>query len=249
MITRNSKDKGFPSVAGPKIKRPRLYAALLALVFLSLSAFYLRFSWNRYRNIASSEAFMLAQSMESLLHPEHISELSGSAGDLDKPAYMLTKSSLMRLVDTTNPIRFAYLLAEHDGGLVILVDSEPPESASYSPPGQVYTEADDFIWEPFRSGKTVLTPPNTDRWGTWISALVPITDPANGHVIAVFGIDYDAAAWYANLWGRMVPDMIIVFCLLLFFFALLRLLFQQYRLKKLRSEEHTSELQSLREIG
>ena len=51
-------------------------------------------------------------------------------------------------------------------------------------------EYDSTIWETFESGKAVLDAPTPDRWGTWISALVPIKNPADGRVIAVLGLDY-----------------------------------------------------------
>lgn len=44
--------------------------------------------------------------------------------------------------------------------------------------------------------------PQTDRWGTWISAYVPIRDAA-GRVEAAVGVDYDAAKWMAAIeWHR-----------------------------------------------
>ena len=76
---------------------------------------------------------MLAESVESVIHPEHILELSGSEEDVLNPDYILTKLSLSNLVKTNNPIRFAYLMSQRDGKIIILVDSEPPDSPDYSP--------------------------------------------------------------------------------------------------------------------
>jgi len=187
------------SAGGLRIKHTLLYAIICIMIFVSLSGLYLHFAWNRYKNTASSEAIMLAQSLESFMHPEHIAELSGGPEDLKNPEYIMLKSNLMKLVDTTNPIRFAYILDERDGNIVILLDSESPDSTDYSPPGQVYEEANDIYWEPFRSGKTILTDVTTDRWGSWVSALVPIKDQKKGNIIAVLGIDYSASEWQSRL--------------------------------------------------
>ncbi len=35
--------------------------------------------------------------------------------------------------------------------------------------------------------------PVTDSWGTWVSALIPMSDPQTGAVLAVLGMDIDAA--------------------------------------------------------
>jgi diguanylate cyclase (GGDEF)-like protein/PAS domain S-box-containing protein len=232
-----STEKMRPYLAGGmKTGHIRIYAIILIAVILSLSGFYLRFAWNRYQSIASSEAIQLAQSIESLLHPEHIAELSGSAEDLKKPEYVMTKLSFIRMAETTHTIRFAYLLVERGENLILLLDSETPDSPDYSPPGQVYTEADDICWEPFNLGETVLTKPTTDRWGTWISALVPIKDPDSGSVIAVLGIDYSAAEWNLRIWKQMIPDVVIVACLLMLFISLIHIWIQHFNLKNLNKK-------------
>lgn len=214
-------------------RKTRINSIILSVVVLFILALYLRFAWNRYNDIASSEAAMLAQSVESLLHPEHISELSGTKEDLNKPAYVMTQLSLKRLVETNSPIRFAYIFGERNGSLIFLIDSESPDSPDYSPPGQIYEEASDTYWLPFKTGQTVLTEPTTDRWGTWISALVPIKDPINGKVIAALGLDYSASEWYAGIRERMIPDVIIVLTLLLLFTVLFRFWVQNSSLNSL----------------
>ena len=37
--------------------------------------------------------------------------------------------------------------------------------------------------------------PATDRWGTWITVLLPIIDPKTSAIVAVFGMDYDSTQW------------------------------------------------------
>ena len=217
-------------------RKTRINSIILSVIVLLVVALHLRFAWNRYNDIASSEAVMLAQSMESLLHPEHISELSGTEKDLDNPAYIMTKLSLQKLVETNNPIRFAYLLGEDNGSMIFLIDSESPDSPNYSQPGQIYEEASETDWLPFKTGKTVLTEPATDRGGTWISAHVPIKDPADGRVIAVLGLDYSASQWNDRIWERMIPDIVIVISLLILFLVMLRTWNQHYLLIKLNKK-------------
>jgi|LSQX01.3.fsa_nt_gb diguanylate cyclase (GGDEF)-like protein/PAS domain S-box-containing protein len=209
-----------------------LIICLTVIVFM-ISGLYLLFEWNRYQKMASSEAIQLANSLEALMPGKHISELSGMADDMESPEFTIIRNNLARLVETTGSIRFAYLLGERDGSMIFLLDAESPDSDEYSPPGQIYTEADDIDWEPFKTGTTVLTDPRTDRWGTWISALVPIKDPTDGRVIAVFGIDYSASEWYSNLWKHMIPDLGIVICFLILYMAVLRLWTQRSNFKNI----------------
>jgi hypothetical protein len=119
-----------------KSKRTRFSALILILVTLLLSSLYLSFAWDRYQKIAASEAVVLAQSLESLLHFEHIEKLSGGVEDIQKPEYIITKRSLMQLVETTNPIHFAYVLEERAGEisrLALVVDETQRWQQSRSP--------------------------------------------------------------------------------------------------------------------
>ena len=213
-------EEGF-SQGMPRGRRAKILKITSIVIMFALSGFYLHFAWNRYQDEAAAEAIMLVQSLESVVYPEDIANLSANADDVAKPEYSQLKHSLTRLAALKNPIKFAYLLGERNGDIVILLDSESPESPDYSPPGQVYPEADATIWNTFTSGKVVLTEPTTDRWGTWISALVPIKNLTDGRVIAILGLDYSASEWYAHLWKHMIPDVIIVTCLLMLFFVLL----------------------------
>ncbi len=228
-MIRNSVTKRF-SLSGC------LKVIIFILIIVSLSGLYLRFAWNRYQNIASSEAIVLAESAEALLPLEHIAQLSGGTEDLVKPEYVMTKLRLSDLIKKHSPIHFAYIMGERNGSIVFLVDSEPTDSPDYSPPGQLYKEATEILWSVFKSGKTVLSDPVTDRRGTWISPLVPIKNPATGKVIAIFGVDYSASEWYSRLRVHMIPDLIIVITLLMLFFVLLRFLGQNSILKDLSKQ-------------
>jgi len=57
------------------------------------------------------------------------------------------------------------------------VDSEPADSKDYSPPGQIYTEAPDGFHNVFARHTASVVGPATDRWGTWVTGLVPIQNP------------------------------------------------------------------------
>lgn len=217
-------------------KKTLVYTFLCILIIVCLSGFYLRLTWNKYQKAVSSEALILAQSLESLLHPNYIEALSGNSSDLEKPEYIMIKNSMQKLVKATKPIHFVYIMAERNGKIVILLDSESPDSENYSPPGQVYDEADFSYLSSLMKGEAVITKPIADRWGTWVSALVPINNPNNDNMIAVLGIDYSAFEWYARLWKLMLPDIIIVLCAFMLFLILLRYRAQHTVLKNMSKQ-------------
>jgi PAS domain S-box-containing protein len=124
-------------------------------------------------------------------------------------------------------IRFAYLLGQRpDGTVFFYTDSASSDSADYSPPGQVYSEASAALLDTFSSGKETTEGPLTDRWGTWVSGLVPVTDPVTGKVIAILGTDVDAHNWNLHIIMASAPAVIgmlvLVFLLLVFFYILER---------------------------
>lgn len=209
------------------------WTLFFTLLFLLTSWSYLWHSWNGYKNQTEHEAVQLAESLESLLHAEHIQTLTGTEVDLLNPDYLTVKENLNRLKNTANPIHFAYLIQEKNGQMIILLDSEEPGSLEYSPPGQVYEEADSAFYKVYQTGTTALTPPVEDRWGRWISVLVPVFDPQNGDVIALFGIDFDAREWTSGLLQQMIPDIIIVIGLLILMILFIRTWNQRLRLQEL----------------
>ena len=209
---------------------------LLSVAFIFAINFYLQFQLHKYEDIASEEAIQLAESMESLLHPEHIAALSASIEDLENPEYQTVKQSLMRLAETTDPIRFAYIMTKKEGQILFLVDSESPESPDYSLPGEIYEEDDGTLEQVFSVGETIISEPGADRWGTWISVLVPIFSENKSEVIAVFGIDYPAQEWTSNIWKKMIPDFIAVFMVLLLYISFLYIWAQRYRLNQLNKK-------------
>jgi PAS domain S-box-containing protein len=125
-----------------------------------------------------------------------VAALTGSDADLASPEYLVLKSRLKEIRAADPRIRFVYIIGQkNDGTIILLANSEPPESPDYSPPGQVYTEAPAAIRSVFFTGQSVNEGPYTDRWGTWVSGFIPIADPTTGKVIAVFCMDDDATDW------------------------------------------------------
>jgi PAS domain S-box-containing protein len=52
----------------------------------------------------------------------------------------------------------------------------------------------------FSEEKEMSGGPASDRWGTWVTAFIPVTDPGTGQLVAIFGMDVDARNWaYAVL--------------------------------------------------
>jgi PAS domain S-box-containing protein len=177
---------------------------------------------------------------ESGISSGQVASLSGSAVDITSPEYQALKSQLEKIRASDPDIRFAYLMGQRqDGTIIMYADSELPESDNYSPPGQVYTEASAVLQSVFATGTMVNEGPLSDRWGTWVSGFIPVTDPATGRVIAVFGMDVDASDWNRIIFGASLPSFIAT--LLIVLLVLVSAIFQR------RSEDEKRRLETSEE--
>ena len=153
-----------------------------------------------------------------------VNGLTGSESDLSSPEYLALKKRLVQVRSADPEIRFIYLMRQRpDGAIIILVDSEPPESVDYSPPGQEYHEASVKLRNVFVSKAEITEGPSADRWGTWVSSITPVIDPATGNVVAVMGMDIDAHNWNMRIIVTCLPVatgiLILLFILLVFLYV------------------------------
>ena len=71
-----------------KISIRKSVAILVTAVLLS--SVYLVFAFNRYERIAGEEAIVLANSLEAMIHENHVESLKGDETDISNPDYITT---------------------------------------------------------------------------------------------------------------------------------------------------------------
>ncbi|MDP3058950.1 MAG: hypothetical protein Q8N36_05790, partial [bacterium] len=157
----------------------------------------------------NNDAIRLAESISAAISTENIGKLVAHEDDIVNPEYLEIKEGLRRFVALNPKVVFAYLYVLIDDKVFFLVDSEAPNSEDYSPPGQEYPEATYATKKPFFDGKSLLSGPETDRWGTWISVFVPIKKEGTNAVMAVLGLDYDARDWHLGTIIHLVKSVAI----------------------------------------
>ncbi len=136
---------------------------------------------------------------------EYVQALSGTEDDLNLPEYQRLKKYFSAVCAVTPKYRFAYLMGcKPDGTVYFHVDSEPAGSEDESPAGQIYDEVTLEDLHVFETQSALTLGPQTDRWGTWITAMVPLSDPKTNEFIAMLGIDIDVREWYWSLAAESV---------------------------------------------
>jgi hypothetical protein len=146
----------------------------------------------------------------SSLDIAQIRQLKGKPDDDETAGFKRVVTQLRKVQDADPDIRFCYLMRRQGDAVVFTLDTTNPSSDDYSPPGEVYEEASPELVHSFVDGKPFVEGPTVDRWGTWISALVPVRDPANHKVLAVLGMDVSATRWNIVVAGSRIATALAV---------------------------------------
>ncbi len=176
-----------------------LYIGIFLLIAPLLSWWTVIYADHQMRDQLLQQVRLAVQSIDI----QQLRTLEGSKADLEKPAYAALKEQLSRARSAAHQCRFIYLLGKNSNGKVFFyADSEPSNSPDSSPAGQIYDEATDILQKVFIIKEANTEGPVPDRWGTWVSGFIPIADPENGRLIAVFGMDIDASDWVLDIVAR-----------------------------------------------
>ncbi len=158
-----------------------------------------------------------ASLLSSSLAPERVIRLQTSAHAIEDPDYERMKQQLAAVRSSLPGSRFLYILTKNpDGKLAFLVDSEPRGGENESPNGQNYQEAPHEFSQVLDDGTPRVVGPYQDRWGVWVTAVVPIKN-GNGKIIAAAAVDADASTWRYSQWmaARMPIAITIILLLIL----------------------------------
>lgn len=204
------------------IKNISFKGILLLFSFLLIGLVYVILIRFHAIDHEKQKVLQIAHTVEAILPKAEIQSLPENPDELAGKNFNQLKKILQQVIQVNQKARFAYIYIERNGNLYFVVDSEPESSPDYSPPGQEFTEAKPIDKQPFADGKALVTMPVTDRWGTWVSAEVPLIDPLNGRIIAVLGMDYNAKEWEKQILFETFQSSLLVLIILILILVILR---------------------------
>jgi len=125
-------------------------------------------------------------------------------GEEKTAKYQRAIEPLAKLQETNPNIKFIYTFTRKDGKIVFVLDATPPgdhdhdgvEDKSYI--GDEYPEATHCMHQVIDTGAPQVGDWGTDRWGSFISAYVPLRD-RTGAVIGALGVDIAAQDYLQSL--------------------------------------------------
>ncbi|HOY53267.1 MAG TPA: ATP-binding protein [Opitutaceae bacterium] len=199
--------------------RPLAWTSALALTLALGWAATSYVSQHTHRTLRN-DILIRAQLAAAAIAPDLIRQLAWSPADQSHPAYDSIKQTLQAIVLANPDLRFAMLMGTRDSTVLFLADSEAPDSADYSPPGQPYDEAPQDYLQQLAAGKPFVLGPISDRWGRWVTASIPLLSLPDGRRIH-FDLDIAAADWDGHLRNARLPVLLItlLFAMLLLTFG------------------------------
>lgn len=179
--------------------------ALLLITIIVVGVFILSFFNVQLANDSNRRNLEeRATTIAAALDTDLITALSGSPTDADSPTYKALKGRLKALKQINSDAKAIYLTGIKSDKVFFYVDSENPDTAYYSAPGEDYASATPLLKNMFYSSPVpVVEGPTTDQFGTWVSGLAPIFNPDTGRVLAVVGIEVDSVSFNQALIGAL----------------------------------------------
>ena len=185
--------------------------------------------WAGESNAANTDAEMRGQLLQQASHvaqtmnPEQVRKLSFTSSDKGTPSFDYLREQ-MTVYGRYISQKSIWSLAIRNGVLVFGPENLDVNDSQASPPGTVYEKPLPGILEIFKTGKPYVIGPYTDEYGTFVSAVAPVTDPQSGEVLMVVGIDVPAGDWQTRInaarWGPFFTVFILMLVLLAGFGAI-----------------------------
>ena len=132
------------------------------------------------------------------INPELVKSLSFTSADKALPAFGHIRAQLTA-AGRLFPQRGIYSMAMRDGQIVFGPENYPEDDPQASLPGTVYEQPTEAFRAIFSNRRPLIEGPGSDEYGTFVSAIAPILDPASGEVLMVVGIDIEADDWQARI--------------------------------------------------
>jgi signal transduction histidine kinase len=178
--------------------RPQASAIAIGTVVLACAGFAgeVVVSWRQ----AQVHQGMLTQVrlMASGLDRETLLAHRGIPDDVGQPWFTAIKGRLQDAKAANPSIVFAYLLEPRGGVLQFPNDDDPVDMEGYEPPGTVYDDAPDGMFDAVVGGREFALGPYQDRWGEFFTVGVPIRLAPDR--LQALAVDLRADAYRLDLW-------------------------------------------------
>lgn len=176
-----------------------------------------------------------ARLISHAINKDKFNTFSATAEDAALPAYIELKQRLYEIRTSNDKMLFLYILG-HDkatGNVFFFIDSQQSDSKDYAPPGLIYEEVEDNFRAAVISKKESFIGPVTDRWGSMVTAMVPLMQPGSDKVLGMLGMDIEVNNWYRGLVRACMLPVGLTFMVVILILLSVQLKLKTLELKKI----------------
>jgi|GEM_PF-2782655 len=187
----------------------------IALLFFTLAVVFVLMTYRDELEHIKEEQLVQTQTIATTFVRDYLYALDGSAKDPTRPEYLQIRES-MKAIYLREQYAYVYLVGQHSNGDFFFLLDVPTGDFEPAAPGELYEAIPPEFVEVYKTGKPIIVPIE-DKWGSWISCVVPVKDHKTGKTIAILGTDINQADWWLLGLKRMVLSVTNTFFILLAF--------------------------------
>ncbi len=159
-----------------------------------------------------SEARVIALALDR----HTIGVLAGGDANQAAKAYEQLKSQLIGIHRANSHNHAVFLLSRNaEGAVIVLTDSEPADSADYTPPGSVFNGGNSAVTRAVATGEETIAGPYRKGDGTWVSAVAPVIIQGGTIPPTALMITISSREWYRDLARESLETLALFLALLI----------------------------------
>jgi len=208
-----------------KLHRGDFWTWTLGLAAVSLLAW---FGWSAAEfNAKVADVEMRNQLLEQTVqiatnvNLDLASKLTFTEADLGTPAYECLREQLIGYGRAIPGARWLYCMTKRNGRIIFGLDvgfGNAEKPAQPAKPGEVYEDPSPQFEEMFDQKRPFTDGPCADKWGTFVSACVPVFNQHTGKLVMLIGLDIEVNDWNARL-NAARREPLLVTAAMIFFLA------------------------------
>jgi PAS domain S-box-containing protein len=162
-----------------------------------------------------AEVLLRTMALAGTVDPELVKALTFTSSDTTNPAFRTLRGQMIAFARAVRQ-RSVYSMVIRNGVILFGPESLPVGDPLASAPGTMYEQPRPEDWNALRNGTVAVFGPVTDEYGTFVSAVAPVTDGRTGEVLMVIGCDTLAEDWGAEVARqRAIPIQITTVLMLM----------------------------------
>jgi PAS domain S-box-containing protein len=196
-----------------------MFQRILSVVVLSFIIGFAIFYWQYQQQINLNTQSLIAFSrvVSAAINPDRVESVIKNPTDTSNPDYLRLKEQLSLVAASGQNVQYVYLMSYNNSGVYFITDAQPEatDASTLAKLGEVYSDADENIYDVLFGRKPMTISSGSDKWGSFISSALPIYSRDKNNIIAMVGVDINQDVWYQTIWRGMIPTIMLIISLFL----------------------------------